>query len=131
MWSEQGALNKAFSRPVTVRGEELPEMDVVDGLLHALTHLWRSPLFTKTAQLLEVGIETPAQYRQFKGHMVKLSQELKGALGTYRRKNNYDVMVATEHLRFSALDDYPVEKICGTSLSLRCLYGVQGTKTSD
>ena len=50
---------------------------------------------------------------------------------TYRRKNNYDVMVATEHLRSSALDDYPVEKICGPSLSLRYLYGVQGTKGSE
>ena len=83
----------------------------------------------QVADMLLRGIKTPEEFDQLESHMDALQAIFPGAVGTYRRKNQYDLWVEAQALSRHALRSYPVATCSGTSASLKVLYGIPKAKT--
>ena len=119
-------LFKAFARPVTVydtEGDYLGD-DCIENALLTFKGVWEHEALDTIASLLTSTIETPSQYEDFTRAWDALQNSFPGAVGTYRRKTNYDIWVAGRYVTPRAMSSYPVAAPSGTADSLRKLYGV-------
>ena len=80
----------------------------------------------EVADMLMRGVETPEQFDRLEYLMDSLHSLFPGVLGSYRRKNLYDIWVEVNAISKHALRSYPVAAGSGTSESLKILYGISG-----
>ena len=128
--SSSRGLHKAFSRPVTCFDQwGYPVgVDTVENAVIGLKAAWEHSSFKKAARLLNSVVGDVDQYKELMNSLDRLRSAIPGFLGTYRRKNWCDVLVAANMIKPSALAWYPVAACSGTQSSLCHLYG---TKTSS
>ena len=120
-------LHKPFSRPVTVYdldGEVIGE-DTVTNAVYTFKNIWAHPAFARLCSLIEAGVTEPSQFQSVRAEWRKLSSDHPGALGTYRVKNNLDLLVYAGLLARRAIASYPISPKSGTWLSLEYLYGTK------
>lgn len=124
------ALMKPFSRPPRVNDSDgyMIGEDVTENALFFFRGLYNSQNAQQAADILCNGVKTPEQFDQLESHMDSLQKQFPGALGTYRRKNQYDLWVEAQALSKHALRSYPVAAASGTAASLKLLYGIPDAK---
>jgi hypothetical protein len=120
-------LHKAFSRPVTSRDNRGRRIgrDTIENAVLTFKAMFVHPSFRSSVKLLAGRITTATVFVQFDSAMDGLQVGFPGALGPYRRKNIYDVLIASRWIAPAACSSYPVAPHSGTASSLGELYGVK------
>ena len=117
---------KPFSRPPLLKDCDgnVIGRDATDNALTIFTIVWQSKHTTTICELLCNVVTTVENYRKLKAAYDNLQTQVPGALGTYRRKSQFDIWSEIGALRGSALEAWLVATQCGTALSLKYLYGL-------
>ena len=124
-------LSKPFSRPSQVLDADGCRIgdDITQNAMFFFQGLHASQHARAAASMLQRGVQTPEQFDELELLMDSLQGEFPGALGTYRRKVQYDLWVEASALSKHALRSYPVATGSGTYEGLKLLYGIPAKRT--
>ena len=115
------ALMKSFSRPPIALDADscMIGEDITDNAMFFLQGVHVSEHARQAADMLIRGVQTLEEFDQLELCMDALQSEFPGALGTYRRKSQYDLWVEAKAVAKHALRSYPVAAGSGGALAAR------------